>query len=239
MSLDVTLIPILKDNYSYLLTSGSVTAIVDPGEAEPIIAVLKERGLLLDYILNTHHHGDHIAGNGELQKRYNAQLVGPAKEAQKIGNLDITLNEGDVFKLGESEATIIDTPGHTAGGICFYFSESGDLFSGDTLFSLGCGRLFEGTPADMFHSFEKLKALPDETLIYCGHEYTQSNAAFCQYVDPDNPALQARVVEINALRDTNQPTLPVDLGTEKETNVFLRAESVEDFAKLRRLKDNF
>ncbi len=239
MTLDIQIIPILKDNYAYLLRSGDVVGVVDPGEAGPIIGALEREGLSLDYVLNTHHHGDHVAGNRELLERYGAQLVAPAAEASKIGAVDVSLSEGDRFKFGNATAHILETAGHTMGGICYYFEENKVLFSGDTLFSLGCGRLFEGTPADMFRSFEKLNALPDDVLVYCGHEYTQSNATFCLHVDPENESLKARAVEIESLRAAGKPTIPVSLGTEKATNAFMKAKSADEFAALRTLKDYF
>lgn len=239
MTLDVQIIPILKDNYAYLIQSGDVTAIIDPGETAPIIDVLDNQGLSLDYILNTHHHGDHVAGNKALLKRYGAKLVAPAKEVSKIRGVDIELSERDVFEFGDTQAHILETSGHTLGGICIYFEEDKVLFSGDTLFSLGCGRLFEGTAEDMFRSFEKLNALPDDTLVYPGHEYTQSNAAFCLHVDPENEALQARSQEIDDIRSRGVPTIPVSLGVEKVTNPFLKAKSADEFAALRTLKDKF
>ncbi len=239
MTLSIQILPILNDNYAYLLRSGDMVGVVDPGEAEPVIAALQNQGLSLDYVLNTHHHGDHVAGNRALIKHYGAQLVAPAAEASKIGRVDVTLSEGDIFEFGNTKAHIIETPGHTLGGICFYFKEDKALLSGDTLFSLGCGRLFEGTPEDMFRSFEKLNALPDDVLVYCGHEYTQSNAAFCLHVDPDNETLQKRATEIDSLREDGQATIPISLGIEKQTNSFLKAKSADEFAALRKLKDNF
>lgn len=239
MTLSVRIIPILKDNYAYIIQSGDIVGVVDPGEAAPIISFLEKKGLRPDYVLNTHHHGDHVAGNDEILKRYGAELVAPAAEASKIGGVDLALSEGDVFTFGDRTARILETPGHTLGGICYYFEQDKVLFSGDTLFSLGCGRLFEGTAEDMFTSFSKLKALPDDVLVYPGHEYTQSNAGFCLHVDPENEALHRRIREVDALRQAGQPSIPVILGNEKETNVFLKAKSAEEFAALRIQKDNF
>ncbi len=236
----VTLLPILNDNYAYILLADDGTcAVVDPGEAEPIINYLDENGLSPDYILNTHHHGDHIAGNAALKNKYGAVVVGPEAERGRIRELDQGLHDGDSFSLGRHDADIIACPGHTSGGISYYFQEDKALFSGDTLFSMGCGRLFEGTPQQMFASLERLNALPDDTLVYCGHEYTLANAEFCLSVDEDNAALKRRYDEVKRARNDNQPTIPVSIGVEKQTNVFLRAEDAEDFARLRRLKDNF
>lgn len=237
--IDIELIPVLSDNYSYVITSGDKVAVIDPGEAEPVIDYLESKKLKLDYILNTHHHGDHIGGNKALKEKYGAQIIGPEAERAKIPAMDIGLREQDAFEFGSEVAHIIETPGHTAGHICFYFTNSEALFSGDTLFSMGCGRLFEGSPADMYSSLARLKALPDDVMVYCGHEYTQANAEFCVTQEPDNIDLRQRQQEINELREAGKPTIPVSLGTEKKTNVFLRATDENEFAKIRSLKDNF
>lgn len=234
----VTLIPILKDNYAYLLEAknGSI-GVVDPGEAEPVIHALEERGLKLHTIINTHHHGDHIGGNAELIKKYGAKLAGPAIEENKIGPLDIKLEGGTHFEFGGESVQIIHTPGHTMGHICLYWPESKILFSGDTLFSMGCGRLFEGTPDQMFDSLQKLKNLPGDTRVYCGHEYTLANAEFCRTVDPDNNDLKDRYEEMKRLRSNEKPTIPFLLKDDLDTNIFLRAQNAEDFAKYRAQKD--
>ncbi|MBI1300086.1 MAG: hydroxyacylglutathione hydrolase [Alphaproteobacteria bacterium] len=237
----VQIIPILKDNYTYLIEAeDGTTAILDPGEADPVIGVLENRGLKLDYILNTHHHWDHVNGNPKLQKHFDAKLVVPEKEKDKIkGRIDITLKDEDVFGLGSAKADIIETPGHTMGHICFHFSESNVLFTGDTVFSMGCGRLFEGTAEDMFQSFQKIIALPNETMIYCGHEYSESGSKFCLRNDPQNPALIKRIKDVKALREKNLPTIPISLKAEKETNIFMRAETAEEFRTIRKERDNF
>ena len=237
----VQIIPIIEDNYAYLIQSeDGTTAILDAGEASPIIDVLEERGLTPDYILTTHHHWDHVNGNSKIKAKYNAKIAAPEKEAPLIkGGVDITLKDGDIFTLGQDKAQIIETAGHTMGGICFYFKESGIIFTGDSVFSLGCGRLFEGTPTDMYTSFQKIMALPDETLIYCGHEYTKGNAGFCLANDRDNADLKHRIEEIKDLRMRGLPTIPVTLGMEKRTNIFMKAKSAEEFAALRHKKDNF
>lgn len=239
--LSVQIIPILEDNYAYLLRSDDGTsAILDAGEAEPIIKTLEEQGIKPDYILTTHHHWDHVNGNPKIKSLYNCKLVGPKKEATRIkGGVDIELSDGDIFTLGNETAQIIETPGHTMGGICFYFKDSDIIFTGDSLFSMGCGKLFEGTAADMYESFQKLKALPDQTMIYPGHEYTKSNAGFCLSLERNNAALKERIAEVKELRSKNLPTVPVSLKTEKETNVFMKAKSAEEFAALREKKDNF
>lgn len=220
----VELIPILSDNYAYLLSADNEQhAIVDPGEAAPIIDYLSNKGISLQEIWNTHHHWDHINGNEEISRHY--------------GGLPIFNTDKPPCEFGDEPVEIITTPGHTLDHICFYFAESNTLLSGDTLFSMGCGRLFEGSAEQMFTSLQKLKALPNETRIYCGHEYTQSNGEFCLSIEPHNAALQKRMKEVRDLRSKGQPTLPSTIAQERDTNVFLRAQSVEEFAKIRALKD--
>lgn len=237
----VTIIPVLQDNYAYLLEAGDngPVAIIDPGQAAPIERVLEERNLELNYILNTHHHGDHIAGNAVLKKKYKARILGPESESSRIADMDEGFKDGEIFLFGGEEIEIIATPGHTCGAICYYLRNSNIIFTGDTLFSLGCGRLFEGTPEQMHNSLCRIAALPDETQIYCGHEYTLANARFCEHVAPDNNDLKERIHEVRTLRSIHQPTLPVELSVEKKTNVFLMAKDANEFARLRRLKDSF
>ncbi len=218
----IELLPILSDNYAYKLTSDNgCVAVLDPG-------VFVDVGERCDYVLNTHHHWDHTDGNAEMIERYGAELIAPD-------------NVGDVFDFDGHEAQIIRTAGHTMDGISYYFAAANDgagaVFTGDTLFSMGCGRLFEGTPADMWASFEKLMALPDETLVYCGHEYTRANAGFCLKIEPDNVTLRERIAEVKKLRAEGKPSIPTSIGLEKATNVFLRAGNAERFAELRALKD--
>lgn len=236
---NVTIIPVLNDNYAYLLElpSGEHAA-VDPGEAEPVIDVLEDRGIALDYILCTHHHGDHVAGNKDLKAKYNCRIIGPEKDKARIPGIDQGVVESESLDVGGENIEILETPGHTSGGICFYLPGSGIIFTGDTLFSMGCGRLFEGTPEQMWNSLQKIMALPGDTLIYCGHEYTLDNAKFCMDVEPDNEALKKRYEEVLALRGQNKPTIPSTLNQEKDTNAFLRAGSAERFAEIRKLKDN-
>lgn len=240
--MDIYLVPVLSDNYSYVLRSDAAgfTAVVDPGQASPVIDFLTEKGWGLDMILNTHHHHDHISGNKQLKEKYGAKLAAPVKEASKIGDVDILLEEAvQDFTLAGEDVKIFDTPGHTAGHICLYLPQSRALFAGDTLFSLGCGRLFESTPEEMFASIAKLKALPDETRLYCGHEYTQSNAAFATDVCEGLELLSMRAQMVDALRKKGLPTIPVTLGLEKQTNPFMLAKDVKTFAHYRALKDNF
>ena len=236
--ISVTIIPILEDNYCYLLQAeNGETAIIDPGEAQPVIDRVEELGLDLDYILTTHHHGDHIAGNAHLQDQYGAKLAGPATETARIPGMNILLSEKSKFSFGGENVQTLETPGHTHGHICFYFPLSKLVFTGDTLFSMGCGRLFEGTAEQMWDSLQKIAALPGDTLVYCGHEFTQSNGLFCLDLDPGNPDLIARLQDVEKLRATNKPTLPVTIATEKKTNAFLSAGSVQRFAEIRKLKD--
>ncbi len=238
--INVTIIPVLGDhmNYAYLLQSeNGQNAIIDPGESGPIIEVLQKQNLTLDYIFNTHHHWDHTDGNADLVEKYGAKLVGPAKEDKHISGLDIKLDEGNHFIFGDEKIEILETPGHTAGHICFYFPESRMVFTGDTLFLLGCGRLFEGTPSQMWNSLSKIAALPDDTKIYCGHEYTIGLGKFCLKIEPDNEDLKIRMKQIRALRKQNKPTIPGTIKEEKQTNVFLRAGDAKNFEALRTLKD--
>lgn len=236
----VTVIPVLKDNYAYLIrSSDGVTAVVDPGDAGPVIKALEREGLTLDYILNTHHHGDHTAGNKDLKTRYGAIVLAPEAERDRIASSDQGLKDGELFMLGKDEMRCIETPGHTAGALCYYFPESKTLFTGDTLFLMGCGRLFEGTPAQMYDSLSKIAALPDDTLIYCGHEYTLDLLDFCLTVEPDNPKLAERKAHEIKKRKQGEPTVPASLALEKQTNVFLRAKTLEQFTEYRRLMNDF
>jgi hydroxyacylglutathione hydrolase len=235
----IHVVPVLSDNYSYVIEHDGHCAVVDPGEAKPVLAFLDSHGLKPELILLTHHHGDHIAGTAEIQRQFDACIAAPASEKGRIPNVKLPQEDQDILRLGTLEFHVIATPGHTSGHIAFYSPEAKALFSGDTLFSLGCGRLFEGTPEQMWMSLNRLAALPGDTLIYCGHEYTAANGLFALEADPDNADLLERMAEVNRLREDGQPTLPVSLGLEKKTNPFLRAGSAERFAELRRLKDTF
>ncbi len=241
MTVTATAIPMLSDNYAWLLresVSGKV-AIVDPAEAEPAIAAIEAAGGRLDVIFLTHHHGDHIDGVPALVARYKPVVIGNAADAHRLPKLDVAVHEGELVDFGAAKVRVIDTPGHTLGHISYYIADGGVLLPADTLFSLGCGRLFEGTAADMFRSLQKFSDLPDETLVCAGHEYTASNAKFALAVDPENAALQARAAEVTALRAAGKATLPVRLGTERETNPFLRAPDAETLGRLRKQKDTF
>ena len=240
MSLTITLIPVYRDNYAYLIQSAAGdAAIVDPGEAKPVLDYISAHNIKLSYILNTHHHWDHTTGNKEVANATGAKIVGPAAEEDKIGKLDIGLKDGDVFDLFGYKFNIIHTPGHTHGHICFYCADEKIIFTGDTLFSMGCGRLSEGTAEELFDSMNKLRPLPDDVLIYCGHEYTENNGNFALSITPDNSDIIARLDEVKALRAQGKPTLPSAMGVEKKTNIFLMAKTAADFADLRLKKDKF
>lgn len=251
--LEIVQIPVLRDNYLYLIHAGEATAIVDPAVDGPVVEACEARGWRLTHILNTHHHWDHTGANLKLKEQFGLTIVGPKAEAERIPGIDIELGDGDTFNFGGCEADIFDVPGHTAGHIAYHFSDQGALFCGDTLFALGCGRLFEGTPAQMWTSLLKLRALPDATKIYCAHEYTEANANFAMSVEPQNKALVSRMDEIKALRAADKPTVPSTIGLEKATNPFLRPDSADlqatlgmggddliaVFAETRLRKDNF
>ncbi len=238
MTLSAEAVPILSDNYAWLLRDGSgVTAIVDPADAEACISAIEKAGGRLDLMLITHHHGDHIAGVDAVRARYGCPVVGAGADARRLPRLDRAVNEGDEVALGDARLRVIDTPGHTVGHIAY--AGAGLVLSGDTLFSLGCGRLMEGTAADMFGSLRKLAALDPATLVCCGHEYTQSNARFALHVDPSNAALRERSAEVDRLRAAGQPTVPSRLADELAANPFLRAPDAAALGSLRSQKDQF
>ncbi|MCE2574968.1 hydroxyacylglutathione hydrolase [Komagataeibacter sp. FNDCR2] len=239
--LSIRAIPILSDNYAWFVHDGATGAagLIDPAEETPLVTAIEAAGGRLDLIFLTHHHTDHIAAAAALRARYGARIVGAAADAYRLPPLDIAVRDGDVVHLGQAAAEVIATPGHTSGEVSYYFPAGPALFCGDTLFSMGCGRLFEGTAADMFASLQRISALPDDTLLCCGHEYTQSNARFALHVDPANAALRERAARVDDLRRRGLPTLPVRLAVERATNPFLRAPDVAALARLRKEKDRF
>lgn len=240
--LQVTQIPVLQDNYLFVAQDKATgkTAVVDPAVAEPVLELLRESDdMWLDYILNTHHHADHVGGNWDLIKATGCEVVGYREDAERIPGISIELRDGDTFKLGESVAEVMFVPGHTLGHIAYWFKEDKILFCGDTLFAMGCGRLFEGTPEQMFDSLNKIAALPDDTTIYCAHEYTEANGNFALSVEPDNNALKERMQQVHRLRERHIPTIPTELGLERKTNPFLRCANSNEFAEVRAKKDRF
>lgn len=254
-ALEIAQIPVLQDNYLFLIhdPASGETAIVDPAVEEDTVAALEARGWTPTHIFNTHHHWDHTGANLALKERYGLQIVGPAADRDRIPGIDVAVGEGDQVHLGEHAADVFFVPGHTTGHIAYHFADDSALFCGDTLFAMGCGRLFEGTPDEMWSSLAKLMALPDETQVYCAHEYTMSNGKFALSVDPANDALKARMAEVERLRAQDIPTVPTNIGLEKATNPFLRPmdESLQEtvgmlgaplpavFAEVRKRKDNF
>ena len=237
----VEIIPCLQDNYSYLIIdeNNNSACVVDPGEAKPIVDYLKNKNIKLRYILNTHHHFDHIGGNEYLKKKFGSIVVGFKKDINRIPEIDVLLEDNQIWKAENFEAKIIHIPGHTSGHICFHFFQEKLVFTGDTLFSLGCGRIFEGTYKEMFESLNKIKCLPEETKVYCGHEYTLSNLKFCIKYNPENRNLKKKAENIKKKIDNGLPTIPSTIKDELECNIFLRANDLESFSKLRDLKDNF
>ncbi len=250
----IEIISCLSDNYSYLIfdeITNSVS-IIDPSEFDACDKIIKKYKKL-DYILNTHHHADHVDGNLKLKKKYRAKILGSSLDKDRIPGIDIQLEENQVQKLGDLQFKVIFIPGHTSGHIAFYFEKERVIFTGDTLFSLGCGRIFEGTHEDMFNSLKKLKMLPPETQVYCGHEYTKKNLDFCLYYDQENTLLKEKSFLVNSRLNKKSPTVPTSIKEELKMNIFLRCDNAsikkalklensseqEVFTKLRDLKDNF
>lgn len=248
---EIEIIPCLSDNYAYLVKSGGHCAVVDPSEAAPVRAALKKRGWRLTHILNTHHHLDHCGGNLDLKQETGAQIVGPGKDAARIPGIDVGVDERTGWEFDGRNVQVLEVPAHTRGAITFVID--GNAFTGDTLFLMGCGRLFEGDAAMMWNSLSKLMTLPHETQIYCGHEYTEGNGRFALTLEPGNAELQARVEQVQATRAAGRPTVPATLGLEKKTNPFLRpdspeirrslgmekADTVSVFHEIRERKNNF
>ena len=254
-TLEIHQFPCLDDNYGYLIhdPASGLTATIDTPEVDAINAALVEKNWTLDFIFNTHHHHDHAGGNLELKAQTQCEIIGPAADIDRIPGIDRAVGEGDTVMLGDWVFQVHDTPGHTRGHIVFHCAEAAVGFVGDTLFALGCGRLFEGTPEQMWHSLQKLLSWPDQTLIYCAHEYTEANARFALSVEPENADLVSRANEIRIARAQGVPTVTTSLALEKKTNPFLRPHSsnlqetidlvgqsdIEVFARTRELKDNF
>ena len=237
----VEIIKCLKDNYSYVIIDEKYNhaCVVDPSEAEPIINFVESKNIKLKFVLNTHHHYDHVGGNNDLKKKYKIKIVGFKNDKQRIPNIDILLENNEIWKSENFEAKIIHIPGHTSGHICFYFIKEKIAFTGDTLFSLGCGRIFEGTYEQMYNSLNRIKELPKDTEIYCGHEYTLQNGNFCLANDSANLKLKEKITKVKKKLDNDLPSIPTVLADEIECNIFLKAKDLKSFSKLRDLKDNF
>jgi len=251
----IEIIPCLNDNYSYLIHDeiSNTVAIVDPSEFIPCDTIISKNYKKLDFILNTHHHYDHVGGNEELKKKYNSKILGFENDKNRIPQIDTVLKDNQEFKIGTLNFTTIFIPGHTRGHVAFYFKKERVVFSGDTLFSLGCGRVFEGTYKQMFQSLNKLKNLPGETKVYCGHEYTFKNLEFCLKFNPNNDFLKKKKDDIKLSLKNKKPTIPSTIADEIKANIFFRVNDpdvkkainlenspdIEIFTKLRDLKDNF
>ncbi|NKN37049.1 hydroxyacylglutathione hydrolase [Agrobacterium sp. a22-2] len=254
-ALELEIFTCRSDNYGVLLhdPDSGLTASIDAPELEPILAAADRRGWTISHVFTTHHHGDHVEANLALKEKFGCEVIGPLNEAIAIPGLDRAVMDDDIFEFGAHAVHVIETPGHTAGHVCYHLPDSKLLFSADTLFALGCGRLFERPAADMWRSLQKLAVLPDETAVYFGHEYTLSNARFALTIDPDNQRLKDRAKDIEAMRAEGRFTIPTTIGLEKETNPFLRAAdpairrhllmetrtNEEVFAEIRKRKDNF
>ncbi|WP_375197749.1 hydroxyacylglutathione hydrolase [Sphingobium sp.] len=237
--LEVVRIPVLNDNYVWLLHEGASgeTVAVDPALADPVLEAAAARGWTISQIWNTHWHGDHVGGNAAIKAATGCLITGPAAEAGKIGTLDRGVQEGDSVRIGSHEAAVLEVPAHTAGHIAYHLAPDHLLFVGDTLFAMGCGRLFEGTPAQMFANMQRFAALPDDTIVFCAHEYTETNGRFALMVEPDNAALRERMAEVHAARGRGEPTVPTTIGLERATNIFMRSRDVAELAERRAAKD--
>lgn len=240
-ALEIVAVPAFADNYLWLLhdEDSGETAVVDPGDPAPVLTEADKRGWRITTILNTHWHPDHTGGNLAIKEKTGATIIGPAGENGRVPGLDQALKEGDRIRLGDHEAEVWEVPGHTIGHIAYIFRDDNVAFVGDTLFAMGCGRLFEGSPEQMHHSLGRLASLPEAMKLYCAHEYTLANARFAAHAFPDNSAIAGRLAEIEAARAASKPTVPTTVAEERATNPFLLARNVEHFADLRAEKDNF
>ncbi len=238
-SLEIVRVPVLADNYVWLVhdSESDETLVVDPAVAEPVLAAAQARGWRITQIWNTHWHGDHIGGNAAIVAATGAKVTAPAAELAKIPNVDRPVREGDVVRLGAHEAVVMEVPAHTAGHIAYHFAADHVVFVGDTLFAMGCGRLFEGTAAQMFGNMARLAALPADTLAYCAHEYTLSNGRYAIRAEPDNEAVAQRLAQVEAMRERGEATVPTTIALERATNPFMRAGTVEELARRRAEKD--
>jgi len=241
MILDVARIPVLSDNYVWLAhdSASGETAVIDPAVAEPVLAAAAERGWTITQIWNTHWHPDHTGGNAEIKAATGCTITGPAAEAERIPTLDVRVTGGDVLTLGGITAQVIDVPAHTAGHIALHIPSEKVVFVGDTLFAMGCGRLFEGTAEQMFTNMQTLGALPPETVVYCAHEYTQSNGRYALVAEPENADIAARMAQVDAARTKGEPTVPTTIALERATNPFMRAKDAAQLAERRAAKDAF
>jgi len=237
----IEIIKCLQDNYSYLLINeeSNDACVIDPSESRPVINYVEKNNIKLKFILNTHHHFDHVGGNKDLKKKYNSKVIGFKKDKNRIPEIDIFLDDGEIWKNEKFEAKIYHIPGHTSGHVCYHFFKQNILFTGDTLFSLGCGRIFEGTYEQMFSSLKLIKSFPKNTKIYCGHEYTLKNYEFCLKHDSNNSYLKKKILSVKSYLDKGLTSMPTTLEEELNCNIFLRSENIETFSKLRDLKDIF
>jgi hydroxyacylglutathione hydrolase len=238
--MEIVPVPAFSDNYIWLVhdEASGETAVVDPGDAAPVLAEAERRGWTIDHIWNTHWHPDHTGGNEAIKEATGCSIIAP-DEARRVSQVDRVVSEGDRVTVAGADAIVWNIPAHTAGHIAYYFEDEGMIFVGDTMFAMGCGRLFEGTAAQMFANLQRIAALPGDVRIYCGHEYTLANARFAAHVEPENAAVADRLANVEAMRERGEITLPTTVAQERETNPFVRSTKVEEFARRRAEKDSF